>query len=43
MFVMFTIVTAAYFYRRMGALIVGRNRRRQERRVEPEQDRRATE
>jgi len=43
MFVMFTIVTAAYFYRRMGALIVGRNRRRQERRVEPEQDRRAPE
>jgi len=32
MFVMFTIVTAAYFYRRIGALIDGRDRRRQERR-----------
>lgn len=32
MFVMFTIVTAAYFYRRIGALIDGRNRRRTERR-----------
>jgi cbb3-type cytochrome oxidase subunit 3 len=32
MFVMFTIVSASYFYRRIGALIDGRNRRRVERR-----------
>jgi cbb3-type cytochrome oxidase subunit 3 len=43
MFVMFTIVSAAYFYRRIGALIDGRNRRRTERRHNPEQDRRAPE
>lgn len=34
MFVMFTIFTAAYFYRRVGALIVGRERRTSERRIE---------
>lgn len=33
MFVMFTIVTAAYFFRRIGALVIGRNRRRDNRRV----------
>ena len=43
MFVMFTIVSAAYFYRRIGAMIDGRNRRRTERRHNPEQDRRAPE
>lgn len=32
MFVMFTIVSAAYFFRRIGALIDGRDRRRGERR-----------
>jgi hypothetical protein len=32
MFVMFTIVSLAYFFRRVGALIDGRNRRRGQRR-----------
>jgi hypothetical protein len=32
MFVMFTIVSLAYFFRRIGALIDGRNRRRGQRR-----------
>ncbi|UZJ58573.1 hypothetical protein OKW98_18525 [Pseudomonas sp. KU26590] len=32
MFVMFTIVSASYFYRRIGAMTDGRNRRRIERR-----------
>ncbi|WP_263264045.1 hypothetical protein [Pseudomonas sp. RIT-PI-S] len=34
MFVGFTIFNAAYFFRRVGALIVGRNRRRGPRRAE---------